>query len=193
MMVSSRALWRDEVAKELEILAGMRHHDPYGLGGVSEAGRQLLLNLRPLIDADDSGSSSFGPIANLNALTDQDLVELFLGVGGIFYMAKRLNRVAMFRDMAESMLAATRIRPLDLLMRFDQRTDRDKFFYDDEARAKGLLKLARTEATQEFAEIVKKFLNCKNGDGHQVPALPVRLREDSRQNAARKSLEIQVS
>lgn len=162
--LSTRPLWHDEVAEDLEMLASReRHHDIYGLGGVSETGRRLLVNLRPLIDADDSGSSSFGPIANLNALSDQDLVKFFLGVGGMFYVMKRMNRVAMFRDLAESMLVARGIGPLDLLKRLDQRTDRDRFFYDDEARTKGLLKLAqaRGEATREFAEIVKKFLDYK--------------------------------
>ena len=78
-------------------------------------------------------------------------------------MMKRMNRVAMFRDLAESMQAARDIGPLELLKKLDQRTDRNKFFYGDEVRTKGLPKLvqAQGEGSRECAEIVRRFLDYK--------------------------------
>lgn len=158
---SAGAFWQDEVAQELGKLSG-KNQDPYGLDGIPEARRGVLVNLRPLLDADNAGSS-LGPIANLSALTNQDLVEFFLGVGGLFFLIGRMNRVVMFKDMAETLLTGRGIRPLDLLVKLDERTDRDKFFYGDEARTKGLLKLVqeRGEDTREFARIIEKFLGYK--------------------------------
>jgi hypothetical protein len=153
---------QEEAYREMEALTGKKR-DPYGLDGIPEARRKLLLNLQPLLDA-DRAESSFGPLAGLAALTDQDLVEFFLGVGGLFFFSSgRMNRVALFRDLAEGMLAKRGITPIDLLVRLDQRTDRDKFLYDDEAKTKGLLQLVQTrgEATQEFARVIEKFLGYK--------------------------------
>jgi hypothetical protein len=147
----------------MEALTGKKR-DPYGLDRIPEARRKLLVNLQPLLDA-DRAESSFGPIADLAALTDQDLIEFFLGVGGLFFfLSGRMNRVVLFRDLAEGMLTRRGIRPIDLLMKLDERTDRDKFFYDDEAKTKGLLQLVqarRSEATREFARVIEGFLGYK--------------------------------
>ena len=153
---------QDEVYREMEALTG-RKRDPYGLDGIPESGRKLLVNLQPLLDA-DRAESSFGPLADLAALTDRDLVDFFLGVGGLFFLLSgRMNRVVLFRDLAEGMLAKRRIRPIDLLVKLDRRTDRDKFFYDDEAKTRGILQLVQTsgDAMDEFAKIIEKFLAYK--------------------------------
>ena len=136
---------QDEVYREMEALTGGKR-DPYGLDGIPESGRKLLVNLQPLLDA-DRAKSSFGPLADLVALTDRDLVEFFLGVGGLFFLLSgRMNRVVLFRDLAEGMLAKRRIRPIDLLVKLDRRTDRDKFFYDDEAKTRGIYSGSRRAA-----------------------------------------------
>ncbi|MGB9806608.1 MAG: hypothetical protein ACPLRT_07640 [Thermoproteota archaeon] len=136
--------------------------NPKGLGNLPPESRTLLINLFPLLDADYS-SSSVEPLVKLKALSNQDLISLFIAQVSPLRL-NPLNRVVFYRNFAKAMFKERGIKPSELVDAIDRSIESSEDFPGFyEQKILGLMDATEEigEGAKSLAEVVKKCLEYR--------------------------------
>jgi predicted CopG family antitoxin len=115
-----------------------------------------------LLDADYS-SSSVEPLVKLKALSNQDLISLFIAQVSPLRL-NPLNRVVFYRNFAKAMFKERGIKPSELIDAIDRSIKSpEDFFGFYEQKILGLMDATEEigEGAKSLAEVVKKYLEYR--------------------------------